>query len=191
MEAADRKLHNLMYGLLYPAILGAGIALLVAYVLQVGLQDAYFVQRVSLGVITLLLFCVSYGNAFDPSRYGSSAFFLDTAEIVFMGICFWSLNLFYKDIGGPVKFGWFSFSLSFTLLVVQSMWLKLVGKNPAEGRYLIPRVAAVLVILAGYLCRCTWGVLAESGALLVILGIYVKKNWKPDVEGPNAEAPPQ
>jgi len=186
MKAADRKLHNLMYGLLYPAILGAGIALLVTYVLQVGLQDAFFVQRVSLGVITLLLFCVSYGNAFDPKEYRSSAFFLDTAEIVFMGICFWALNLFYKDIGGPVKFGWFSFSLGFTLLGVQSVWLKLVGKDPAEGRYLIPRIAAVLVIAAGYLCRCTWGVLAESGALLVILGIYVRKNWKPDAGNSNA-----
>jgi hypothetical protein len=41
MKKPDKKLHDLMYGLLYPAILGAGIVLLVTYGIQVGLCDIF------------------------------------------------------------------------------------------------------------------------------------------------------
>lgn len=177
MNEHDEKLHNLMYGLLYPAILGAGIALLVTYGIQVGRQDSFYIQRYSLGVITLLIFCVSYGNTYGLGKYPLSAFLLDVLEIICMGICFWALGLFYKDIGGPVKVLWFSISLGFTLLVIQSVWLNRVDKKALKSWHIAPRVMAVLVIVAGSLCNCTWGVLAESAALLVVLGVYVRKNW--------------
>jgi len=177
MAPSENKLHNLMYGLLYPAILGAGIALLIAYGIQVGVHGDLFIQRFSLAVITLLIYCVAYGNSFDPTKYGPSAFLLDIVEIICMGVCFWALGLFYKDFYGPAKFGLFGFSLSFSLLGVQSLWLKKVGQKPTEGRYLVPRVVAVMVILAGSFCSCAPATLADSGALLIILGIYVRRNW--------------
>jgi hypothetical protein len=98
--AVQTPLQQLMYGLIYPAVLGTGIVLTGVR----GAHDGSFFNAlldpsIQLGFIAGLFFCASFDSAFywpprQSGHYSAWAFGVDFIEVVLMFICFHYLRLF-------------------------------------------------------------------------------------------------
>jgi len=97
--------HQLMYGLLYPGVLGTGIVLTgVRAAHDLSLSHALLDPAIHVAVTATVFFMASFVSAFywpPPSAhaahipgYSKGAFVFDLAEIVLMFICFQCVGLF-------------------------------------------------------------------------------------------------
>jgi hypothetical protein len=97
--------HQLMYGLLYPGVLGAGIVLTaVRAAHDDSASKALLDPAIHVAVTSAIFFMASFVSAFywptttphalHLPRYSVGAFACDVAEIVLMFICFHYLGLF-------------------------------------------------------------------------------------------------
>jgi hypothetical protein len=86
----SKKLHALMYGLHYPAVLGTGFVVALLRIVGHTMQS----PAASVSLIVWLFFCLSFASAIGfEEEYGWFAFVVDFLELVGMFSCLFVLRL--------------------------------------------------------------------------------------------------
>jgi hypothetical protein len=172
--------HQLMYGLIYPAVLGTGIVLTgVRAAHHSSTINALLDPSIQLGVMAGLFFCASFDSAFywpagtTINDYKKAAFGLDFVEVVLMFICFHYLRLF-ED---PTKLQEPCLSVAYLRLMadvlLQVLWRHVVHLGWSYRWKLRTTVAAVLLLGSMFGQRFWWVNVAISIAVGAIVVIYV------------------
>jgi len=117
-----RRLHWLMYGLYYPAVLGAGIVVALQHIIAGSIHGPAIAVAVTAGAFFSLSFASAMGF---ETQYGLSAFLLDIAEVGGMFACFVFLDLIDPPPWTP------SVSLAYVVLlavvIFQVAWRWVMG----------------------------------------------------------------
>ena len=127
-------IHQLMYGLLYPGVLGTGIVLTaVRAAHDDSVSRAFLDQSVHTSVTACLFFAASFVSAYywpppaahpaQPPKYSGGAFACDLLEIVLMFICFHFLGLFELPTIVAPNLLWACLALAADVLL-QFIWRK-------------------------------------------------------------------
>jgi hypothetical protein len=150
-------LQQLMYGLIYPAVLGTGITMTgVRAAHHHSFHDAILDPTVELGIIAGCFFCASFDAVFycpkgRTYKYTRLAFLLDCVEVVLMFVCFHFLRLF-ED---PNQLQTPNLLIAYLMLaidvVLQFGWRAFVGLEVLYLWWLRLGVAIVLIV------GCIWG----------------------------------
>ena len=178
MTAKDRQL--LMYGLIYPAVLGTGLvamAMQIASYLQQG--DRFFLTRMSLAGLFLFFFCISFvaGSKVpsDPPKpkYSWAAFGCDLIEVFFMFCCFLALGLFSQPAATPHPRT--AYLVFLVLIPGQMAWRWSVGLKAREWWPL--RLMAFVALLFGWLFGHSGTIVTPVVAMfcVIVTLIYVAK----------------
>jgi hypothetical protein len=85
-----RRLHWLMYGLYYPAVLGTGVVVAVQHAAAHAIRGPAIAVALTSGAFFSLSFASAAGF---ENRYDLGAFVLDILEVIGMFSCFVFLNL--------------------------------------------------------------------------------------------------
>ena len=130
-------LQQLMYGLIYPAVLGTGITMTaVRAAHHHSIANALLDPSIEVGFIAGLFFCASFDSAFywplgQKGHYRKSAFGIDFLEVILMFVCFHFLRLFEdpKDLLKPDLF--YAYLMLGIDVLLQFGWRKVVRTGPA------------------------------------------------------------
>jgi hypothetical protein len=167
----SKERNDLIYLLLYPAVLAAGIVgISVRIALHYSVTDDFFLERTSLGLLLVTFFCASYISSGKPILYSAPATGFDLLEMVLMFAGFHYLGLFFPDHIEPPRAG-VAYFILIILIPLDMVWLKLVREN--SRRLWELRVLAVLLLAVGWVFgRRLWWI-TPSVAALTLLPIYL------------------
>ncbi|HEX3351735.1 MAG TPA: hypothetical protein VHS34_02845 [Terriglobales bacterium] len=179
MAETPRPLHQLMYGLIYPAVLGTGIVLIgVRAAHQHGFLAAVTDPSVLLGVMACTFFAASFDSAFywpadsPNAAYSRSAFWLDVGEVIVMFVCFHFLRLF-EDPKALEPANLWPVYLALGLGVAsQYGWRKVVGLK-WEQKWALRLAISVLLFAGIYLAHFDWFNICAAVAMIGFVIIYV------------------
>ena len=168
---ATGKLQNTMYGLLYPAVLGSVIVACAIRIATPGWSgDPYLVDRLSLGTLFLVFFCVSFANSGDARSYPTAAFLLDFIEVAMMFLGFWFLRLLAITTEEPEMV--YAYRTLLALIPLQEVWRRVAV--PEKPWYLIElRVAIWVALFIGLLTRDSSSLATPLAAVVAIALIVV------------------
>lgn len=172
--AVQTPLQQLMYGLIYPAVLGTGIVLTGVRGAHDGsLFNALTDPSIQLGFIAGLFFCASFDSAFywppkQKGHYSAWAFGVDFVEVVLMFICFHYLRLFeLPDKPAP------NLRLAYAMLaadvVLQYLWRWVTGLEVLYRWKLRLFIAVVLAAGAIFGDKVNW----VNGAITAVVTGFV------------------
>jgi len=164
-----RRLHWLMYGLYYPAVLGTGVVVALQRVSAHTIHD----PAISVAVTAGTFFSVSFASAMGfENEYGPGAFLLDAAEVFGMFACFVFLNLIDPPawITPSVRV---AYLILFAVVAFQVAWRKAIGLQ--GDAYLDLKLILGLLLLVGAALgdchpRLHWAI---TGSFAVIAWLYV------------------
>ena len=172
-------LQQLMYGLIYPAVLGTGIVL-------VGVRAAHHISAlnvlldpsVQLGVMAGLFFCASFDSAFywpagETGKYTRWAFALDALEVALMFVCFHFLRLFEDPAKLVPPFLPVAYLTLAGDVLLQFGWRALVGLNWTYRWKLRLSIAVVLIAGAFLGSRFEGTNVAISAGVCAFVIVYV------------------
>ena len=166
-----KNLKRLMYDLFYPAVLGSGlVSIAIRISAHNSTPDPYIFDRLSLGFLFLIFFCVSF-IASDEGVYRCKAFLLDIAEVILMFLCFYCLGLFGQDNKEPWMAG--AYATFIVLAPIQVLWRYVVG---LDKWYLIElRVFMIVAFFFGlfFSDENVWITPVVSVASLLLICLYV------------------
>lgn len=174
--SVNKKLHDVMYGLFYPAVLGAGLVGLSLH--GAGESSVGFACRapaMQLGVLFLLYFTASFAASFGLPKYGASAFLLDLGEVFLMFLAFYLLRLFERSVETP------RIHAAYLVLLVSILWQFLwrwrVGKNVWARAYL--RLGAAVCAIVGFRVDTSsclvHSIIALALATIILLYLFILK----------------
>jgi hypothetical protein len=168
------KLQYTMYGLLYPAVLGSVIVAGAIRIATPGWTgDLYLVDRVSLGTLFLVFFCVSFANSGDARSYQATAFLLDLIEVALMFLGFWFLRLLAITAEEPEMV--YAYGTLLVLIPLQEVWRRVAV--PEKPWYLIELRGAIWVALfIGLLTRDCFSLATPiaSAVAIALIVVYVR-----------------
>ena len=176
---APPPLQQLMYGLIYPAVLGTGIVLTgVRAAHHSSAIDAFLIRSILLGTVAGLFFCASFDSAFywpdgETGHYTSLAFGVDFVEVILMFICFHYLRLFEDPARLLAPFLPAAYMALMADVLLQFIWRSVVGLNWRHKWLLRTSVAAVLLIGSLFGHHFPWVNVAVSFAVGVSVVVYV------------------
>lgn len=176
---APPPLQQLMYGLIYPAVLGTGIVLTgVRAAHHSSAIDALLDPSIQLGVMAGLFFCASFDSAFywpagKTGHYTGRAFALDFLEVILMFICFHYLRLFEDPVKLLEPFLPAAYIMLMADVLLQFFWRMAVGLDWRYRWVLRTSVAGVLLLGALFGQRFWWINVAVSLAVGVFVVVYV------------------
>ena len=166
-----QRLKNLMYGLLYPAVLGTGLVAIATRIsTHISAAHSGIDNSVVLGSLFLVFFCASFVAA-DDGTYCCKAFLLDVVEVILMFLCFYYLGLFEEDNPKPWMAG--AYATFMVLQPLQLLWREVVGLDPEhllELRFLMLIAFAVGLLFSD---RIDWMTPAVSVTSLLLIYLYV------------------
>jgi hypothetical protein len=184
--AVQTPLQQLMYGLIYPAVLGTGITMTaVRAAHHHSVVNALLDPSIELGIIAGLFFCASFDSAFywppgQKGHYRKSAFGIDFLEVILMFICFHYLRLFEN----PSELQTPNLLVAYLMLAIdvllQFVWRKVVGLDPLYRWWL--RLGIAIVLFVG----CAWGdshswvniVVSIAVALAVVIYVFSDPRYR-------------
>jgi hypothetical protein len=172
-------LQQLMYGLIYPAVLGTGIVLVgVRAAHHSSAINALLDPSIQLGLMAGLFFCASFDSAFywpvgQQGHYTRRAFGVDVVEVILMFVCFHYLRLFEDPVKLVAPFLPFAYGTLAADVLLQFGWRKLVGLDWKYRWLLRLGIAVVLVFGAVLGQRSSWVNVVISLAVGVFVIIYV------------------
>ena len=178
MDAEGRKrLHWLMYGLYYPAVLGTAIVVTLQH------AAAGLIEGPALAIATTAgaFFSLSFASAMGlESEYRFGAFALDLAEVLGMFICFAFLELVEFPAGHHPAWIVRSPSMAYGILlavVLFQLWWRKVMKLPVDS-FLDLKLILCLLLVAGIVLgdshlRLHWVI---TGIFALIAWLYVSHN---------------
>jgi len=184
--AVQTPLQQLMYGLIYPAVLGTGITMTaVRAAHHHSVVNALLDPSIELGVIAGLFFCASFDSAFywppgQKGHYRKSAFGIDFLEVILMFICFHYLRLFEdpRELQKPDLFH--AYLMLGIDVLLQFGWRAVVGLDWLYRWWLRLSIAIVLFI------GCSWGgshssvniVVSSAVALAVVIYVFSDPRYR-------------
>jgi hypothetical protein len=128
-------LRDIMYGLIYPAVLGTGLVLLVLHLTRGSspaswLQDPAVYPAIAAGFFYTFSFTALSETEEDKTRlcYQWFAFFVDWAEVALMFGCFYFLGLMDEKMPGPRLVPVYILLFA-DVLLVQPVWRLVAGVN--------------------------------------------------------------
>lgn len=141
-----RRLHWLMYGLYYPAVLGTGVVV----ALQRATAQVIRGPAISVAVTAGAFFSLSFASAMGLEKeYSLGPFLLDVAEVIGMFVCFVFLNLI-----DPPTWVTPSVTLAYVILtaivVFQVAWRKSIGLQ-ADAFLDLKLILIVLLLIGAFL----------------------------------------
>jgi hypothetical protein len=177
-------LQDLMYGLIYPGVLGTGLVLSG----QRATKEASVVAALTdpalwVAAAAGLFFAVSFASVFEEPQkedateewYGWTPFLIDLVEVVLMFACFYFLGLFEVPNVPPPELHW-----AYGLLIVeiwwQCLWRWSIGLKPFRLWGMKVGVTAVLVLGWIYGPQYPWSNILFSLGVAVFVIIYVFKD---------------
>jgi hypothetical protein len=157
MASNEEKLHHLMDGLLYPAVIGVGFVVLLIRVVE-GFRpfnqgfwptEPGVWSQLVLGVMTLCIYADSYVAFTDVlgEQYKPRILPPDLLEVVLIFGCLWALNLLDPNSPKTIRYWAFCLFLCVDILAIQPWWLKAASKPASEGYGL--RLLAVVFLVFG------------------------------------------
>ncbi|HXD43256.1 MAG TPA: hypothetical protein VN649_22015 [Ramlibacter sp.] len=168
------KLQNTMYGLLYPSVLGAVIVTCAIRIATPGWSgDPYLVDRLSLGTLFLVFFCLSFANSSDAQSYKAAAFLLDLVEVALMFLGFWYLRLLAITTEEPETV--YAYRTLLVLIPLQEIWRRVAV--PERRWYLVElRIAVWMVLFVALLTRDSFSLVTPiaSTAATALMVLYVR-----------------
>ena len=182
-------LQQLMYGLIYPAVLGTGIVLIgVRAAHHASAIHALLDPSIQLGVMAGLFFCASFDSAFywpagQNGRYTSLAFCVDAVEVILMFVCFHYLRLFEDPVKLVPPFLPVAYGALTADVLLQFAWRKAAGLDPLYRWLLRSSIAAVLLLGAFFGEQYRWVNVAIGLAVIVFIVVYVVSD--PDNQATN------
>jgi len=173
-------LQQLMYGLIYPGVLGTGIVLTAVRAAHEPFGQVVLDPSVLVGIVTGLFFCASFDSAFywpedekSKGRYGRKAFAVDVVEVALMFTCFHFLRLFEDPTRTvapnlPAAYGFLAADV-----LLQFLWRGAVGLK--MGFRWEMRVFATVILIIGAVGGgyYRWINPAVCGLFLGLLILYV------------------
>ena len=173
-------LQQLMYGLIYPGVLGTGIVLTAVRAAHEHFKQVVVDPSVLVGIVAGLFFCASFDSAFywpedekTNGHYGRMAFFIDAVEVVLMFACFHFLRLFEDPTKTEAPYLPAAYGLLAADVLLQFLWRGAVGLKMGYRWEMRCFAAAVLVTGACLGWRYGWINLAVCGLFLAVLILYV------------------
>ncbi len=172
-------LQQLMYGLIYPAVLGTGIVLIgVRAAHHSSTIDALLDPSIQLGVMAGLFFCASFDSAFywpegKNGHYTSWAFGVDAVEVILMFVCFHFLRLFEDPVKLVPPFLPAAYAMLTADVLLQFAWRAVVGIGWSYKWWLRSGIAAALLLGAFLGHRFWWINVAISVVVAVSVIAYV------------------
>lgn len=160
-------MHNLMYGLYYPAVLGAGVVAALLRASRHSMQSPQISVAITAGAFFSLSFASGVGS---EDRYGIAPFLLDMAEVVGMFYCLNCLGLI--DFSSPVpRTVTAAYLILLGLVGFQLLWRRAVKLK--TGAYLDLKLMFVLIpamgAFAGSNYPCLhWGITVTFTLLAVL-----------------------
>lgn len=181
MADSTPPLHQLIYGLIYPGVLGTGMVLTAYRATGDGTVSAALLDpSIQVAVAAACIFAASFVAAFQPIKkdkpieYGILAFGIDLVEVVLMFWAFYYLRLFKApDIIAPNLP--FAYSLLAADVLMQFGWRASVGLPAENDRALRILATASLVFGAIFGHACAYVNVCVTVFVLVLLAIYI---WK-------------
>lgn len=166
-------LQQLMYGLIYPAVLGTGITMTaVRAAHHHSIANALLDPSIEVGFIAGLFFCASFDSAFywplgQKGHYRKSAFGIDFLEVILMFVCFHFLRLFEepKDLLKPDLF--YAYLMLGIDVLLQFGWRKVVGLDPLYRWHLRLGIAVVLFV------GCLWGDSQSCVNIMITIAVSI------------------
>lgn len=162
-----RRMHNLMYGLYYPAVLGAGVVVALQRVSNHSMQGPQISVAITAGAFFSLSFASGVGS---EDRYGIAPLILDMAEVIGMFYCLNSLGLI--DFSSPIpRTVTSAYLILLGLVCFQLLWRKAVKLK--TDAYLDLKLLFVLILAIGafagsnYPCL-HWGITVTFSLLAVL-----------------------
>jgi hypothetical protein len=161
----NQKLHNIMFGLYYPAVLGTGLVTLNLHgTYHDSFPSALRDPAIQLGAVFLLYFTASFAASFEPPKYGACAFIFDLIEVALMFLAFYFLRLFESSLVTPQVHG--AYVVLVISILLQFAWRWAAGKKkPWTRAYL--RLIAVAILIGG----CFMDTSHKSAHLAVVLAV--------------------
>ena len=156
-----------MDGLIYPAVVGAGLSVLLLQIIG-GKTHGFWDGRVWLGLMTLALYCASYVAFAGREVYPVPAFFMDLVEVGLIVACFWSLGLL-DAVPTDVQYRAFSEFLALDIVVVQPLWrLAMSGESGGPFHLWELRFLFLIVLAIGWIGPKTYFGVALSIIVLLV-----------------------
>lgn len=180
-ETPVLPLRDVMYGLIYPAVLGTGLVLAG----QRSTKEPSVVAAVTdpalwVAAAAGLFFCVSFASVFEEPQkpvkegewYGWWPFLIDSVEVVLMFACFYFLGLFEVPNVPPPELHW-AYGLLIAEIWWQCLWRKSVGLDPL--RLWGMKVGVTIVLALGWVFgpKCSLSNITFSLAVAGFVVIYV------------------
>jgi hypothetical protein len=177
--AVQTPLQQLMYGLIYPAVLGTGITMTaVRAAHHHSVVNALLDPSIELGIIAGLFFCASFDSAFywppgQKGHYRKSAFGIDSLEVILMFICFHYLRLFEdpRELQKPDLFH--AYLMLGIDVLLQFLWRVVVGLDWLYRWWLRLGIATVLFVGCAWGDSHSWVNMVVSAAVALAVVIYV------------------
>jgi hypothetical protein len=181
-------LRDVMYGLIYPAVLGTGLVLSGQRATKepsvvAALTDPALWAAAAAG----LFFSASFASVFeDPQKtsekgewYGWGPFFIDSVEVVLMFACFYFLGLFeVPNVPAPMLY--WAYGLLIAEIWWQCLWRKSVGLKPMRLWGMKVGVSIVLAIglIYGTEDPLSNIVVSLLVALFVVIYVFVDPRYR-------------
>lgn len=171
-------LQQLMYGLIYPGVLGTGIVLTAVRAAHEPFGKVVQDPSVLLGIVAGLFFCASFDSAFywpadEKGRYGRMAFLIDVVEVAFMFACFHFLRLFEDPTRTVAAYLPAAYAFLAGDVLLQFLWRWAVGLKKRYRWQMRAFAALILILGACFGSSYAWINPAVCGLFLVLLIVYL------------------
>jgi hypothetical protein len=189
----NEKFFHLMDGLLYPAVVGAGLVVLAMRAADSHRTDDYFAARMSLGLMTLCIYCASYVAFKDvhEKAYSVWLFLLDLAEVAVVFTCYLWLGLLDITVTEGIPLPRVFAVLAVDLLPVQIAWRGFASKSVGTAfRYWYVRLLLLAVLGVGF--ACGYPAVAGWVVIAVVAGyeFALRDSFVPKKDGQLMPKPP-
>ena len=116
---ARKRLHALMYGLHYPAVLGTGFVVALLRITS----GTIHAPAASVSLIVWLFFCLSFASAIGfEEKYNWGAFIVDCIELAGMFACLFALRLMDPALDAPPPSVRLAYGILMGVVVLQFAW---------------------------------------------------------------------
>jgi hypothetical protein len=179
------SLKDMMYGLIYPAVLGTGLVLLVLHMTKepsatAGFLDPVLYPAIAAGFFYTLSFTALSETAEDKAKlsYQWLPFIVDWFEVGLMFGCFYSLGLLDERVTTPRLMAVYGFLLA-DVAIIQPIWRLVAGVNIRtffKARVMVGLALVVGMISSSYPPVHPWVDILIAAVVIVFVVFYINRD---------------
>jgi hypothetical protein len=184
------SLKDIMYGLIYPAVLGTGLVLFVSHVakepLSSWLHDPVRYPAIAAGFFYILSFtALSSGEKEEAASYQWLPFAVDWIEVALMFACFYFLGLI--DERATIRLAPAYGCLTVDVILVQPVWRLVAGAQvwtAFKARVTVAALLAVAMITVHYPSLHPWVDMLIALVVFLFVAFYIHRDVEYQKEQP-------